>query len=361
MEGIALFIINIFGGGIVCYNQNGNKTPPQGPCPGGNCSGPYGPSGPSRPNSTFGGGGPSPLNSLLSGLLRGLLTPQPPQMPAQTCSSDPNGYAQQQQQYQQQLQQYNYQLQQYNYQQQLSSMYSGGYGGGYGGSSFMSAIPPAQPTPCTPATSQQCQGQPPQPPAENCNAGTWRPTQNGACVTGWQCVPSSSGAPTASLSCQPQIADVGMTLAVSYSCSAGTAIGSGFVASTSPSGSATTTIAAPPAGTNTAMYRLTCNNGGTTAGAQCSVQVALPTIILVANPKTVHSGGASLIGWITSGMQSCVVSSPDDSSFTSRNSSNTSVNGTATTSPVTTSTGYLLHCQTIGGGTRDATTTLSVQ
>lgn len=293
----------------------------------------------------------SKIAPFLAALAKGLLQPTPPQSPAQACSADPNAYAQQQQQYQMQLQQYNYQLQQYNYQQQLNSYYGNGYGG-YG-----SAPAPTQPAPCTPSTAQQCQSQPAQPPAQNCNAGTWKPTQSGACITGWQCVANSG--PQAQISCQPQVADAGMTLAISYSCSAGTATGNGFVASTSPSGSATTTIAVPPAGTNTATYGLACNNGGVTGGAQCSVQVAVPTIVLVANPKTVHSGDTSLIGWITTGMQSCVVSSPDDSSFTSRNSSNTSVAGAATTSPITAAIGYLLHCQTVGGGTRDATTTVS--
>lgn len=285
----------------------------------------------------------------LAALAKAFLQPKPPA--PQACPTDPNQYAQYQQQYQTQLQQYNYQLQQYNYQQQLNSAYGG---------NGPSLIPPAQPTPCTPSTSQQCQSQPQQPPAQNCNAGSWKPTYNGSCVTNWQCVPNSSGAPTATLSCEPKVADAGMTLALSYSCSAGIAVGSGFSASTSPSGSATTTIAAPPAGTNTATYRLTCNAGGVTAGAQCSVQVAVPRIVLVANPKTVHSGETSLISWITTGMQSCIVSSPDDSSFTSRNSSNTSVAGAATTSPITAATNYLLHCQTNGGGVRDATTTVTL-
>lgn len=337
------------------------RNPDLGECPGKpGCPGNPTTFGPGNgPGNGPGGGGLGDILGkmapFLGSLARALLAPQPPQPPSQACPSDPNQYAQYQQQYQQQLQQYNYQLQQYNYQQQLNSYYGGGYGG-YG-----SIPPPVQPTPCTPSIAQQCQAQPTQPPAQNCNAGAWKPTQSGACITGWQCVPNSANAPIVSLSCEPKVADVGMTLAISYSCSAGTALGSGFTASTSPSGSATTTIATPPAGTNLATYRLTCNNSGVTAGAQCSVQVSRVSIILVANPKSVPSGATSLLGWITSGMQSCVVSSPDDASFTARNSSNTSVAGTATTSPITATTSYLLHCQTIGGGVRDATTTVSVQ
>ncbi len=297
---------------------------------------------------TGGGDGIGKMLPALANLLKGLLQPKPPQAPAQACSTDPNTYAQQQQQYQQQLQQYNLQLQQYNYQQQLSSM--------YGQSS--SVVPPIQPVPCTPSTSQQCQSQPPQPAAESCTAGTWKPTQSGSCITGWQCVPNS-GTGGATLSCEPKVADVGMTLAISYSCASGVAVGGGFTATTSPSGTATTTIATPPAGKNTATYTLTCTSGGATTGAQCSVQVAVPSIVLVANPKSVASGEKSIIGWITTGMKSCVVSSPSDSDFTTRNSSNTSVSGTAETSSITSTQDYVLNCQTIGGGARGATTTVT--
>ncbi len=293
------------------------------------------------------GGGAGLLSSLLSGLMKGLMTPTPPQAPAQTCSTDPNAYAQQQQQYQQQQQQYNYQLQQYNYQQQLNDYR--GYSGGY-------SMPPlAQPQPCRPSTGGQCTAQPPQPNPSSCSNGSWRPTYNGVCVTSWRC---SSG--DAQLSCQPQVADVGMTLAIAYSCASGTASSTGFTITTQPSGTATTTVASPPAGTNTATYTLTCNDQGGTTGAQCSVQVGRPSIILIANPRTVAANGISLLGWITRGMQSCVISSPDQADFTARNSSNTSPNGVATTSPIPSQASFLLHCVTIGGGTKDATTTIMV-
>src|SRR5674476_336580 len=135
-------------------------------------------------------------------------------------------------------------------------------------------------------------------------------------VLGSVTVTVTGGPLTATLSCQPQTADVGMSLAISYSCSAGIASGTGWTVTTQPSGSATTTVAAPPKGTNTATYSLTCTNvvysstaNAQTAGAQCSVQVNTPSIVLVANPKTVQSGATSQIGWVTSGMQSCVISS----------------------------------------------------
>lgn len=270
---------------------------------------------------------------------------------AQACSTDPNAYAQQQQQYNLQLQQYNLQLQQYNQQQY------------YGGISGIDApTPPVAPQPCRPSTQSQCQSQPPQPPASSCTSGTWKPVQNGACVSSWQCVPSgASGNPTAQLSCQPKVADVGMSIAISYAC--GNSTGSsatGFSTNGALSGSATATTTVPSAGASTNVFTLTCSNQAQTASAQCTVQIAKPSIVLVANPKAVKSGEASTIGWITSGMQSCVVSSPDQADFTARNAANTSVSGMATTSPITAATQIDLNCETHGGDVRAASTTITV-
>lgn len=168
-------------------------------------------------------------------------------------------------------------------------------------------------------------------------------------------------APTATISCQPQLADVGMTVAISYSCSAGVSVGRGFDTGGAQSGSATKVIEIPPANATAANFGVTCSNQGLTGSTQCTIQVNKPSIVLVANPKAVQSGKESLIGWVTAGMQSCVVSSPEQADFTSRNAGNTSVSGLATTSPITAATNILLRCQTLGGGTREATTTVSVQ
>jgi hypothetical protein len=203
-------------------------------------------------------------------------------------------------------------------------------------------------------SAQQCPYPPAQPDPAQCTTGSWLPSYSGSCMVGWRCTGSGADVPKADLSCSPQIADVGMTLAISYSCSKGTAVGSGFTASGS-SGSASPVVETPPAGTNTATYGLTCGNSGATAVAQCSVQVGKPSIVLVTNPKTVDSGNTSLVGWVTSGMDSCVVSSPDQSDFTDRNASNTSTNGTAETSPITKTSTFKLSCTTLAGGTKDAT------
>ncbi|MBI5470307.1 hypothetical protein HY968_03245 [Candidatus Kaiserbacteria bacterium] len=212
--------------------------------------------------------------------------------------------------------------------------------------------------PCT-------QPQPATPDPAQCTSGTWKPTsaQQNGCVTGYQCVPngtSAGGAPTATLSCQPKVADVGMTIGFSFSCGASSAsAGAGFDTKGALSGTSTA-IAAAPDGATTATYTLTCVNLGVTASARCTVQVGKASIVLVASPKKVHSGENSTIGWITAGMTSCVISSPDQSDFTSRNAGITSVNGAATTSPITKNSAFYLDCQTVGGSSKQASTTIEL-
>jgi hypothetical protein len=313
----------------------------------------------SRSGGSSGGLGGG-LSNILGGLLGGLANAFGRSAggtlgPAQTCSTDPNAYAQQQQQYNLQLQQYNLQLQQYNQERYYGTSY------GYG-----APTRPIPPQPCTPSTQQQCSNQPPQPPASSCSSGTWKPIQNGACTTSWQCVPGSGDAarkPVAHLSCQPKVADLGMSIAIAYGCDNSTPdSATGFTISTPPNGTATAETTEPAAGTRTNIFSITCK-GPTqqTASAQCTVQVAKPSIVLVANPKDVESGEASAIGWITSGMRSCVISSPDRADFTERNAANTSVSGTVTTPPITQDTRFLLTCETHGGGAREAGVSVGVQ
>ena len=217
-----------------------------------------------------------------------------------------------------------------------------------------------------------CTQPPAQPAASSCTVGTWQRTSatGNGCITGWQCVPNGSGTtgtpgaptqPTAQLSCQPQLADVGMSATISYACGSATdSAGSGFTTSDQLSGSTTTVITAPPAGDNTASFGLTCINQSLTASQQCSVQINQPSIVLVVNPSVVPAGTAAAIGWVTSGMQSCTISSPDSQSFTAANASDTSVNGVATTTLLTSSMRVVLNCQTFAGGTRSATTMINV-
>jgi hypothetical protein len=316
-------------------------------------------------NTTLGGGNNgggglgNGLSSLLSGLAKGLaqsgaLAPQAAPM---ACTSDQNTYNQQLQQYQMQLQQYQYQMQLYQQQQY--------YNQANGNSSYMYPTAPTMPSqPCyNPNAASQCtSSQPAQPDPSQCTVGSWKPLYSGACIVNWQCVPNNGNGvqPTAQLSCQPQVADVGMSVAVSYLCNNATGSqGSGFDTGSAMSGTTTVTIQTPPAGANTATYGLTCTNGSLTASNQCSIQVSQPSIVLVANPQQVNKGDTTSIGWVTSGMQACTISSPEQSDFTTRNQNNQSVNGVASSSPIEAQTDFVLNCSTLGGGTKSATVTVT--
>lgn len=321
---------------------------------------------PRKPGSTFpdpkdesgAGKGGDPLGmlgGLLQGLMKGLGGAGSGSGQGNQCAADPAVYQQQQQQYQMQLQQYNMQLQQYNYQQRQAYDF-----GGY------LQEPPPPPAGCTPnPNANTCPAAPAQP-TTGCTNGSWRPVttqqSNGRqCTTSWQCAPSTATPPTAELSCQPKVADVGMSVAISFSCANATgSSGSGFSTGDQTSGSTTTVIATPPQGATGITYALTCRNQNLTARAECAVEIARPTIVLLANPKNVVSGESSRIGWITSGMQSCVVSSPQMPGFTTQNANNKSVNGVATTSPITRDTTVVLTCATIGGSTKVASTIITV-
>lgn len=303
----------------------------------------------------FGGISSRGATSFLTGLLRGIaqsVASTPQQM---ACTSDQNAYNQQLQQYQYQQQQYQYQMQLYQQQEQLAR-FNGNY------VAPLPPTPPAQPCYNRNAASQCTSQQPPQPDASQCSVGSWKPLYSGSCIANWQCVPTSGNGqkPTAQLSCNPQVADVGTPLAIAYSCSNATqSQGSGFDTGGQVSGTTTTTIAAPPQGANTATYGLTCANGALTSSAQCSVQISNPSIVLVANPQTVKSGDTTSIGWVTSGMQACTISSPEQPSFSANNVNNTSVNSMASSSPITEQTDFVLDCETLGGGERTATTTVT--
>jgi hypothetical protein len=173
------------------------------------------------------------------------------------------------------------------------------------------------------------------------------------CLASYQCVPGAGSTlgqtPTPQISCSPQVADVNESVAISYSCQNATgSSGSGFSTNGQTSGSATATIISPPSGTNTATYGLTCTGSGQSASAQCSVQINQPAIDLVADPQSVPSGNTTSIGWVTAGMQSCVISSAQDANFTQENAGSTNVNGVAQSDAITQNTTYTLTCQTLG-------------
>ncbi len=218
---------------------------------------------------------------------------------------------------------------------------------------------------CVPTS---CSNAPQQPAASGCTTGTWNPIYSGqstatvttnttvnGCIIGWQCVAGTSSTnPQASLSCSPSVGDVGSSITLGFQCvNSANSTGSGFSTSNLMSGTTSVILATPPVGTNTATYSLTCGNSDNsiTAGAQCSVQVGTPKIVLVANPTTVPSGASSSIGWITSGMQSCTIASPELPDFTAQNANDTAVIGVVQTTPIATSSDFVLTRTTLGGNT----------
>jgi hypothetical protein len=343
-------------------NINDAPTPPEGPCQNGQVMGATGcgPAPQAPPNSVppptpppntspNPAGGLGGLSSLFAGLARGLTSPcssaqQNPYVGGNGTTYVPvttiNPYTGQSQISYVQQQTYNPSTGQPCAQSQPAP-----YGVGTNGAAC--SAPPSQPQCAAGATAQPLSA-----------------SGNG-CVTGYQCVPLNgstlSGTPTPQISCSPQIADVNESVAISYSCQNATgSSGGGFSTNNQLSGSASSTISAPPAGSNTANFGLTCTNNGQIASAQCKVQINQPAIDLVANPQAVPSGQTSSIGWVTAGMQSCVISSPDDATFTTANASSTRVSGVATTDPITGPTNFTLTCQTLGGQTKSATTQVTV-
>ncbi len=360
-------------------------APPSGPPAGPPVAPPAPPQGPPGqqppPSQQPGlGGGMSGLASFLGGFAKGALGAAS----AQACPTDPNQYAQYQQQYNQQLQQYNQQLAQYNaYQQQLNgggggytygmTPYGPGYiGTGYSvgtGYSTASGVPTA-PTPCTGTGGQggtngsgtQCPALSAQPSGASCPNGTWRQMTtagtSGLVCPVWQCVPTAAVTPTAEISCQPKVADEGMSIAIAWSCENATgSTGGGFSSNNAVSGSATALV--DPPGTETgANYAIRCTNQSLSASASCSVQIAKPKITLTAKPKIVTKGATSTVGWVTTGMQSCVVSSPEMNDFTEKNATRKSVNAVVVTPPITSDVNVVLDCVTLGGASKSATTSI---
>lgn len=170
------------------------------------------------------------------------------------------------------------------------------------------------------------------------------------------------GAPKAEISCRPEVADVGMSIAVSFACANSVASsGSGFSTNNAMSGSATPVIQEPSIGITTATYGLTCSKEGKTDSAQCTISINKPSMVLIANPKNVESGEQANIGWITGGMEECSISSPTLSDFTSENAGNTATSGVAKTPALTEDTEFELSCTTKSGLVKVAKTTVVVE
>ncbi len=228
---------------------------------------------------------------------------------------------------------------------------------------------------CVSAPQNQCPPPPQMPPASACS-GTWNETTSTLgnavqCVTGWTCelntpgattTPDTTptGAPTAEISCAPSIADAGTAISITYACgNSATSSGSNF--STRGALSGTASLTAPTASTTISFGVACVNTQGQAKTDTCSVQIVRPTIVLVARPQSVAPGEKSTVGWVSTGMQSCVISSPQSSAFTAANAGQTATSGTAETPPLTASMTMVLRCETLGGNVRSASTTVVVR
>lgn len=177
----------------------------------------------------------------------------------------------------------------------------------------------------------------------------------------WQCVTNNATTPTAQIACNPGVAENGSRVTVSYTCTNSIrSTGYGFVTDGATAGATTTTIIDAPESAGGINYAIRCEDGTVTAGAQCSVQIAKVSISLRASPTVVKTGESGLIGWVTTGMKSCVVSSPDQSDFTGRNAGVARTSGIATTSPMTEKSDFYLDCITVTGDAREEKITVDV-
>lgn len=367
---------------------------------------------------TGAGSGSGILNQIINGALQGAarallgqaLGQQQSQAP--TCPTDPQAMQQYQQQYQMQVQQYQYQMQQYQYQQQLdqyyarlygqnpnstyspagyyggypvynSDPYGSSYGGGYGYGN-PGQIPPRPPQPCVPGSGStaatgtgvggttigggtatgECQVLPAQPSPTLCVAGTWQQKtttlSNGRVCPIWSCTPTPVP-PTAQISCNPKQAEKGMKVAIVWNCSGATASrGLGFDSAGRLSGAIDITLSDVPENAASAKYGIACTNQSLGTTTECAVEIVWPRISLRVDPPAVPEGQTTVIGWTTTGMRSCVISSEEQLDFTRRNASATSTTGIATSSPIIEETHFALNCITLTGGTRAATATVGM-
>jgi hypothetical protein len=85
---------------------------------------------------------------------------------------------------------------------------------------------------------------------------------------------------------------------------------------------------------------------------------------LIATPEKIQKSEAdevkreSTIGWVTTGMQSCVISSPDLPTWSDSQASITSVAGAVASPALTADTKFVLTCTTLGG--TEASSTVKV-
>lgn len=156
-----------------------------------------------------------------------------------------------------------------------------------------------------------------------------------------------------------------MPVSISWSCTgAASSAGTGF--STGGLLASSTTITAATIGLGKSVdttYGLSCTDAQSqVVTTQCVVKTVNPWITFVSVPKDVQSGGKSTLGWITGGMQGCTVSSRDYAGFTAEHAGpdKKKPNGSVSTPELTRTSTFWLTCTTIGGSTKEASTTIGV-
>ncbi|OGG76144.1 hypothetical protein A3H74_01865 [Candidatus Kaiserbacteria bacterium RIFCSPLOWO2_02_FULL_51_13] len=171
---------------------------------------------------------------------------------------------------------------------------------------------------------------------------------------------------TAELSCAPKLADIGQSVALAFACrNAKEAKGEGFDTGGKLEGGVTVAVLPPEEGNGTlssVTYKLMCTDAsGKEASNTCTVRVNKTTIVLVANPKEVASGESANIGWVTIGMESCTLSSPQLPAFTESQKNKKNTSGVVKTPSLTQNTDFELACETKAGGAKKATTTVTIK
>ncbi len=214
---------------------------------------------------------------------------------------------------------------------------------------------------------QQCQNQF----VQACQYGCAQP-QGTAYST--DCAPNpqqNATAPVASLSCggENTLFDVGMSVPITFSCTnSQSSTGSGFSTNgVVPTGTAAVIVQKPPAGADTVSYGLTCTaSNNQTASKRCDVKINVTSIIMIANPRQIATSATSTLGWVTRGMKTCIISSPDAPTgsalerFNQDNAEIKNASGVAITPRLTADTTFKLSCVTKADQPKSSTITVKV-
>lgn len=186
-------------------------------------------------------------------------------------------------------------------------------------------------------------------------------------VAGGECAPDTrvsapaavaSSRTTAQISCQPKIADTGMTIGIAFGCTNSVrSEGSGFSTDGTQWG-ATSTLIPAHLTTGTMTYTLSCIGAKEVATASCEVQVVKPVLLLTAEPMQAAAGESATIAWVSKGTNDCMLTSPEQPELSQKYKGSIGASGVVTTLPISEDTRVTLSCTTDGGSTKEVTTTV---